>query len=441
MKSIYDVIMELNSTNSRLDKERILKNNDSELLRKVFYKTYNYQIVFGIKKIPITLDCLHFSTLTLDEAIDYLEKFENRVVTGNRAINFLTEILTDLSYEDAWVFEKIIQKDMDCGVSNKTLNKVFGDDFIKEFPVMLAQPLNDKNINSMRFPCIAQMKADGARINAICRDGNRVEYFSRNGKEIFTSNKILDNNIFDMFMYYKTPFVLDGEIICCDLNGKMMERKISNGIVNKAIKGTISENELSMLNLFVWDIIPLSDFNKGFSNIPYVDRFEDHLRYSIERINNEKRIHMIESVYVNSIEECNTLSNMYISKGYEGIIVKDTKMPWENKRTPNQIKFKKVAQCELEIVDIQEGNGKYEGMVGAFIAASSDRKIKVTVGSGITDKDREEFGKHNIGDIMTVEFNDITSNDKGEYSLFLPRFIEIRFDKDEADNFETIKGK
>ena len=45
-----------------------------------------------------------------------------------------------------------------------------------------------------------------------------------------------------------------------------------------------------------------------------------------------------------------------------------------------------------------------------------------------------------MGKILTVKYNEkIKSPNKDLYSLYLPVFVEIRNDKDIADNFENIK--
>ena len=47
--------------------------------------------------------------------------------------------------------------------------------------------------------------------------------------------------------------------------------------------------------------------------------------------------------------------------------------------------------------------------------------------------------KEYLGKIITVKYNEkITKKDSDEISLFLPRFVEVRADKDVADNLDRI---
>ena len=91
-------------------------------------------------------------------------------------------------------------------------------------------------------------------------------------------------------------------------------------------------------------------------------------------------------------------------------------------------------------MDWEEGTGKNKGRLGALVCESSDGKIRVNVGSGYSDEQREAYGKQVVGKIATVKYN-ARIQDKGNNieSLFLPVFIELREDKDTADESIRIK--
>ena len=112
---------------------------------------------------------------------------------------------------------------------------------------------------------------------------------------------------------------------------------------------------------------------------------------------------------------------------------------WEDKRSKTQIKFKGELECDLKIVGIEEGTGKYAGMLGAIQCESADGVIKVSVGSGFKDEQRKTLGKEVIGKIAAIKYNMRIKNKAGEESLFLPIVLEIRDDKEVADSSEDIK--
>ena len=65
----------------------------------------------------------------------------------------------------------------------------------------------------------------------------------------------------------------------------------------------------------------------------------------------------------------------------------------------------------------------------------------MSVGTGLTDEMRSELTAKKVkGKIVTVKYNArISSKNKGEDSLFLPVFLEIREDKTVADSSKKIK--
>ena len=135
--SVFSIVQELAGNNSRLFKEGVLKQEkDFEDLKFAFYLALNPYIQFYIRKIPDYVPALK-SEVTLMEAMKSLKMLFERQVTGNKAIEFLRDnILSKLDKEDSKVIEWIIGKDMRCGVSEATINKVWPN-HIPEYPVML----------------------------------------------------------------------------------------------------------------------------------------------------------------------------------------------------------------------------------------------------------------------------------------------------------------
>jgi ATP-dependent DNA ligase len=129
----------------------------------------------------------------------------------------------------------------------------------------------------------------------------------------------------------------------------------------------------------------------------------------------------------------------WLAQGQEGTILKDKNGIWEDKRSKGQIKFKGELECDLQIVDWEEGTGKNKGRLGALVCESSDGVIRVNVGSGYSDEQRDEFTKKVIGKIVTVKYNARIKDKSGVESLFLPVFIELREDKNKAEASKSIK--
>lgn len=408
------------------------KNKDNELLKKVIHLALDPFTQFYIRKIPTyTPGEVMF---TLEQALNRLYPLQTRMVTGNAAIEHLRETLSGCAADDAAVIERIIQKDLKCGVSEGTVNAVWKG-FIHEYPCMLASAYDQKLIDKVEFPAFVQLKLDGMRFNAIVRNG-AVEFRSRNGKEI----QIADPTFALPFiaMAAGSDIVFDGELLCRDANGIVMDRKTGNGILNKAVKGTQSLAEGQLVCAQLWDVIPFDTFNKGKGDLPYSQRFADLIR--LHSLAKDSRVAIVETETVQNIDEARDLFEQYLAAGQEGIILKTKDMIWEDKRSKHQIKFKGELECDLEVIDWVEGTGKNVGRMGALVLASADRAVKVGLGTGFSDDDRNRIGRDCIGRIVAVKYNArITDKKSDTDSLFLPVYIEFRDDKDVADSSKDIK--
>ena len=427
---IIDILNELASTSSRLEKEAILKREvNNELLKKVFFLAYDPFTQFYQRKIPAYEKNNTAHAASLESMLPSLNDLSSRSVTGNAAIDRLTSILEVVCGAESEVIERIIKKDLKCGASESTANKIWPG-LIHEYPCMLCTPFDQKIVDKFSFPAYAQLKMDGMRFNAIVKDG-KCEFRSRNGKEI------------QLLGYLEMEFltlsggqdvVFDGELLVM-VEGSILDRQTGNGILNKAVKGTISSSEAQLVCATVWDVIDYETFKIGKGKLSYQTRFS-----VLESMSLPRKVRLVESRVVASFEEAQKIFEEYLAQGQEGIILKDMSGVWEDKRVKTQVKFKAELDCDLKIVGIQPGTGKYEGLVGALLCESEDGIIKVDVGSGLSDIDRKDFTKNSpVGKIAAVVYNARIKNKQGEESLFLPRLMEIREDKNIADSAKNIR--
>lgn len=414
--------------------EQLQANSDNEILREVIRLATDPFTQFYQRKIPAYRQT-YKTTFGLEWAFDELKKLSTREVTGNKAIEHLTYILSSLSEDNAKVVVRIIEKDLRAGFSEGTANKVWPN-LVHEYPVMLCSPFEQKLVDKIKFPAYAQMKMDGMRFNAIVRAG-KCEFRSRNGKEI-----LLLGNLEQEFISLagSVDCVFDGELlVMLEGDHQFADRQTGNGILNKANKGTISAEQAALVHATVWDLIPYAHFIDGYCATPYAKRYATLQAIISKQKSEGKKIWNVTSTIVQTLEEAQEIFQGYLAEGFEGIILKDGNGVWEDKRAKHQIKFKGELECDLKIVAIEEGTGKYAGMLGALVCESSDGKIKVNVGSGFNDAHRKNLGKEILDKIVAIKYNSRIKNKLGDESLFLPVFIEIRYDKDIADNSKDIK--
>jgi len=431
---ILQILNELESNNSRNFKiEFLSKHKDNELLKEVCRLANDPFTQFYVRKIPEYVPLYDEPIATLKQAVDSLSILSSRTLTGNSAIAQLTLTLSAISADDAKVIERIIGKDLKCGVSTSTVNKVWKN-LIPEYPCMLCSPFDKKLVDKIKFPALAQEKCDGMRVNVIVNDG-KAEFRSRNGKEITGLSELGEQFI---ELAYGANLVFDGELLVVDANGDVCPRQIGNGILNKAVKGTISSEEAARVFVVLWDQIPYEDFIAGKCNNLYEYRF-NRLLYLIDRCDTFTKIELVETFDVLSIEHAQEIFQNYLADGKEGIILKDSSAIWENKRSKGQIKFKAELDVDLLVKSVISGTGKYADAIGSLYCESADGIVKVYVGSGFSDEQRNACPSDYYNKIIAVKYNARIKNVSGEESLFLPIFLEVRNDKEVADNSKKIK--
>ena len=455
MTKILPILEKLENSNSQNEKIKILETLN-ETQKTWFKMCYNPRITFGIKKIPEIPENSNKDLETAQIMDLYNNLFVTRKLTGNAAIEKLQEILSRAIELDPAI--RLIQRDAKCGVNVSLLNKVYPY-LIPEIPCMLAQPMNEKTLKNIKFPAFSQLKADGMRCITFITSNN-VRMFSRNGTEIIceplkntlmTIGQIEENLIPD-----NVTLMLDGELICYKDN-KLLDRKTSNGICNKVLKGTANENELDLIHMQLWDVVKIdSNTFNPLEDRSYEKRLED--LYSILNMSIFSKLEVIPTEVVNSMEEALEHFQKMLSQGLEGTILKNQDAKWSNTRSKDLVKLKEENTIDLLVVDIEEGSGDFEGGLGAIICESSDKKLRVRVGTGFSFEDRgfvndlsngkkvvkqikslEEVSKNYLGKIVEVKYNQIIkSKSKDEMSLFLPRLVCIRNDKSTANSIEEI---
>lgn len=422
--TVKDILEQIAATSSRKAKEDILKRHSH---RNDLYKTcwfaYNPDINFWVRSVPEKYDS--FSSIPLESAIHLLiEQVASRKKTGQEAIDYILLLKSNLCKKDADVIDMILDRDLRAGFQVNTINKIWLDKPIPTYECMLCS--TDKS--SLKFPnVITQEKMDGVRILISHSESGDILFRTRNGKFI-TTLYVYGEKLKGVISKGET---WDGELVCYGKDGKPIDRKTSNGIINKAIKGTITELEVDMVRFCPWDII---DFT---GTIPYIERFNRLLQI----IEGSEYIIPIKYKMTPFIEDVYDLFNIIIQEGGEGVVAKNADSKWSNKRSKDLVKFKAEETCELEVIEEVEGTGKYVGMLGALTCKTADGKLIVNIGSGFSDEQREEYKEGMKGKIIEVLYNAvITKKGSGTSSLFLPRFLRIREDKNEANSLEDLLG-
>lgn len=444
---VAQIFEKLAATASRNDKIAILtEHKDNKSLQAVLRAALDPYVTYHIKKIPAYEPEAGLKLIDIDAFLASLHTFSSRKLTGHAAINRLTSLLEQLPADDAVIATRIIKKDLRCGVQDSTVNKVWKG-LVPTYPCLLGKAYDEKSIKNIIFPAYSQTKADGMRCNVFFDTAtSEIEVRGRSGKTIDLLGA-LDQDFKELGQAGVVgSVVFDGELVVLEDDGTIMPRKKGNGLLNKAIKGTISADEASRVRMRLWDIIPMSDFFKYKCPIPYTARLI-RLREYVDAAPDSEKYSIIDYKVVNTLDEAWAHYEELQAAGEEGSMLKNMNHIWENKRSKCLVKMKAELECDLEVIGYNPGTigTKNEGKMGSLICASLDRKVEVSI-SGFPDDLRDEITE-NFDDwvscIVTVKYNErIESKDKNRQdvdSLFLPRFLERRYDKDVADDSSKIK--
>jgi DNA ligase-1 len=421
----WEVIQELSATNSRLDKEAIIKREsdagNDELFRG-FRSAYDAMVTFGVKKVETkTGDGKGISAEAFWKVADQLS---SRSLTGNAALTAINYLRMNAK-EDEWNhwYRSILIKDMRCGTSDTTVNKFADSRYkIQTFSCQLAHDgaNHDSKIVGEK---LIEVKLDGVRVLTMVYPDGAVTQYSRNGKELVNFPHIVEQ-IARHSKFFREPMVLDGEVMSSSFQDLMRQVHRKSNV----------ESHDAILNLF--DILPLKEFLAGASSEVQHQR-SHRLRAWIAPIED----HMPNvAVLSQELVDLNTqqgqlrfreINNSAVAGGYEGIMIKDPGAVYECKRTVAWLKQKPYIEVSLTVTGTEEGTGKNLGRLGALIVEGTDdgRLIKVNVGSGLTDADRIAYwaGRDNlVGNIVEVRADAVTQNQDGSYSLRFPRFLRFR---------------
>lgn len=403
------IIAELASTDSRLEKEAILAKHKSDAdFTELLKFSYDPFMMFHVQKVPAQSVVGSETVQSLwDEIRLLLTYLSTRYLSGHAALNSIEQTLNKLTEDEAELLTNVIRKDLRAGISDKTINKVHKG-LIPTFELMLTE--QEKNAKTT-WPTSVEPKLDGLRLAAVY-DGVSVQFLSRGGKPFETLDFLTDDVI--NFLGHQ-PGMLDGEIMGDDFNETTsgVKRKKANDLTQK-------------VKFIVFDHLTLEEFRTQSCNRKRHERYDRLIQMESE--SSAERIYVCKAEIVNSAEEAHAKYEEYKRDGYEGAIVKALNGLYEFKRVKYNYKLKPKETADLEITGFEEGEGKYVGMLGAFVVDYKGKSARV--GTGFSDEQRQDYWNRRgelVGSLAEVSFMEETKSVKDAGGVMRhPVFIKLR---------------
>lgn len=428
VQELYEIFQELQNTTSRNEKESILeKYKDHELFRFTLKFLYDPYIVTGLSKKKINK---RVKTFTLESSDDFndIKQVMSYLMVNNSGRdydiyviqNFINKLQSNRLKDFA---KKIFTKSLKVGITEKTINKVYGKGTIPSFSVMLAETYAEKE-NKVNGKFYITLKLDGNRCVAL-KENDNVKFYTRKGQLI---EGMIDFE--EEFKYLPNGFAYDGELLFVNkdnLPSDELFRKTQTVVRKDGIKKD--------LEFHLFDIIPINEFKEGKSKNTY-----EHRRNQLESIfafaqskrgDYFKYIHVLPVLYCGEDKQMISALMKWVEENkYEGLMLNTADGLYEAKRTDALLKIKKFKTADLLCMALEEGSGQFEGMLGAILVEYKGNIVRV--GSGFTIEDRKYFWENKdeiTGKICEIQFFEESKDKNGNVSLRFPVFRCVRHDK------------
>jgi len=436
MQHILQELNQSNSTNYKIDTLRKYKDNKNlQRLLKMTYDKVAFTYGITMKNIPEIKNYSGANSLTY--ALTVLEQdLATRNVTGNAAIDLLTETLSCLSKEDAKILELVIGRDLKINMGRTNINKVIKN-LITKPPYERCDIGTSKNIKkniNFNEKVFSQTKMDGTYRSSTFDAGN-ITILSRSGQE--EQFPIIEKELKTLNI---DAYTLIGEMT---LRGEK-DRKKGNGLIN-------SDNPPHEDIIYtVWDMIPAHEYSmdkeiqKKYLKTSEPTKYEDRLELlekTLSVLPENSHVQLIDYKIIKNMKEAFEHFQEVTEEGGEGTVIKSHDMVWKDGTSKQQLKVKLEIFLEVRCTGFTEGTKgtKREKTFGAMTFTNDEGTIQGQC-SGFSDKELETINSDRnnyIGKVFEIKCNDITkSKNKDHYALSHANFQEFRNDKDTTDTLE-----
>ena len=421
MVKLNKFIEDMRATSSSTQKVQIIKDADP-FIHKVLEYTYNPFKQYYVTSKTCIKNKDKIDLIGNHNLFSVLDMLNTRVVTGHDAIALVNGFA--YSNSDGELIYKIIDKNLDIRAGDKVINKAVPN-LVPTFSVALAQEYKGKCDWDDRW--YASRKLDGVRCLAVVDQNGDCTLYSRMGKELTTLNKVKEAIENTGIINH----VFDGEICLLDENG------------NEDFQGVMKElrrkdHQIENPRFMIFDMMHKSEFDAGKGNTPLTERLRMLRAWQGGRFTCAKTLQYVDQVQINDNDHFETWNKISAEKGWEGFMLRKN-VGYEGKRSKNLVKVKKFHDAEYEVIDYDTDtaevvrNGRSETIEMLSQVWIEHKGHKVKVGSGWTQDQRLQYMDGSIvGKIITVQYFEETTNDKGGISLRFPTVKVVHGDKREV---------
>lgn len=352
------IIEEISKAKTK-EKIKILKENPQ--LKEVLVYAYDPFIKYFIT--APTTEGQGEEEIISDDTRVLLNHLQQRTYGTKTSLDIISRYMEKLTPDSAELLQRVINKDLQCNINIKTINKAFPKlislvyNGSEKPPLMLLKNYEKKKCE---FPCLVAVKKDGVRARFI-----NGEFITRQGKKIIGVEH-LEEQLKDV------EYELDGEM-CVP------------GLIFDEASGLIRSEESTPEAVYhMFDITDIDDTK--------MNRYYELVQLKSNYLAGCSNIEVIQHLCANNEEELIDFYNKAVEDGEEGIVIYKMDSLYEDKRSYDWMRLVPKNSEDLEVIGFFEGRGKYAFTLGGIIV---DRKGKaVKVGTGFKDvlSKKEEEG-------------------------------------------------
>ena len=414
VKEIFD---QLQATNSKLEKQRIIRENKDNM-------QFTDTLVFLLSPYILT----GISTKKIDKKVkpwiytnDYSwSSVKSYLLSHNTGtdddIAYIQDFIANQSEDMQDFYKGLITKSIKLGCDAKIVNDVIPN-LIPTWEIQQAYPLEKYKLKPNEWIALSQ------KLNGVHGTAMGGQMISRQGLEMNGFSHILD----EIEKLGLTDYFIDGELIRNNIDGIDDEENFrrTTSIVNS------DSEDKTEIDFIIYEIMPRTEFENGCTDT-YKQRLEKLNEFEkLFKEKNCKYLKVVDRYYQGTDHtQIQKWLDYTESKRLEGCMLNRDTL-YKKTRNNGILKVKAWKHCDLRVIGMEEGKGKYAGTLGKLVVDYKGNELRL---SGMTDEERNRFWNNPseiIGKIVLVKYK-VESKDKtGKFSLNFANYISVRNDKDE----------
>jgi len=266
---------------------------------------------------------------------------------------------------------------------------------------------------------LTSTKYDGNQIFMV-KEGDKISFYTSDWKEFYIS--VVADEILQAVPSLDFVIVAEFNQGCEGLLGDRPRSAILTTYRTNFKKGVANRGyEECLANIKVFDFLVDTGHGLG-TDVPKIKRLE----MARTLLHNIDYMQVVDTRLLSGKQAIEYVKQM-VKLGWEGVMLDDPAETYHiGKRVNHSIKLKFRKTADLLCIGIEEGEGKYENLIGSLVLIDSQGR-KVSVGSGLSDIDRDSCYDEFIGKVIEIEYEQIMD------TYIQPTFICVRDDKTEKE--------